>query len=368
MTSYERVMLALDRREPDRVPIGEFVISPSIIKALYPSARDQADFEELAELDSASCGPLFRKSPLDARGGYTDEWGVFYRPTSEVLDHPVRGPVESWDDLKRYTPPDPNAPHRLGRLPEIVARFKHRKAIFFHQRAAFMWSAYVNGLDNLLVNFLADPEFAHCLLDKVLEANLQLARNALRAGADVIMLGDDYAGNQGPMFSPKVFREFLAPRLKRMVDVVHEEGGRVIKHSDGNLWPLLDQIVDTGIDAINPIEPVAGMDIGEVKSRYGDRVAVVGNIDCSHVLSEASVEAVEAAVIECIGKASRGGGHMICSSNSIHTAVKPENYAAMIAAARKYGAYPIRLPALTGASTGEPQPSRERPQAVQPVQ
>ncbi|MFN0165592.1 MAG: uroporphyrinogen decarboxylase family protein [Bryobacteraceae bacterium] len=345
MNSYERVMLALERREPDRVPIVEFVISPGIIRALYPEASDQADFEELAGLDSSSCGPQFRKSPLDASGGYTDEWGVFYRPTSEVLDHPIRGPVESWEDLKRYTPPDPHAPHRLDRLREIVARFKHSKGIFFHQRAAFMWSAYVNGLDNLLMNFLADPEFAHCLLDKVLDANIQLARNALRAGAEVIVLGDDYAGNQGPMFSPKVYREFLAPRLKRMVDAVHEEGGLVIKHSDGNLWPLLDQIVDTGIDAINPIEPVAGMDIGKVKKKYGERVAVVGNIDCSHVLSEDSEEEVEAAVIECIRKASPGGGHILSSSNSIHSAVKPQNYAAMIAAAKKYGAYPIRLPA-----------------------
>lgn len=343
MNSYERVMLALERGEPDRVPIAEFVIHPRIIRALYPEAKDQADFEEAAELDSASCGPLFLKGPLDSNGDYTDEWGVQYRPTTEVQDHPIRGPVESWEDLKRYKPPDPNAPHRLGRVPEIVARFKYRKAIIFHQRAAFMWAAYVNGLDNLLVNFLADPEFANCLLDKVLEANIQLARNAVHAGVDIIMLGDDYAGNKAPMFSPAIFREFLAPRLKRIVDAVHEEGGRVIKHSDGNLWPILDQIIDTGIDAINPIEPVAGMDIGEVKSKYGDRVAVVGNIDCSHVLSEASVEQVETAVIECIRKASPGGGHIISSSNSIHSAVKPENYAAMIAAAKRYGTYPIRL-------------------------
>jgi uroporphyrinogen decarboxylase len=271
---------------------------------------------------------------------------VYYRPTTEVLDHPIRGPVESWEDLKRYSPPDPDAPHRLGKVPQLVSRFKHKKAIFFHQRAAFMWAAYVNGLDNLLVNFLADPEFAHCLLDKVLEANIRLARNAVRAGVDVIMLGDDYAGNKGPMCSPAAFREFVAPRLQRMVDAVHEEGGRVVKHSDGNLWPILDQIIDTGIDAINPIEPVAGMEIGEVKSKYGDRVAVVGNIDCSHVLSEDSVEQVEAAVIECIRKGSPGGGHIISSSNSIHSAVKPENYAAMIAAAKKYGAYPLRLPAV----------------------
>jgi uroporphyrinogen decarboxylase len=126
-----------------------------------------------------------------------------------------------------------------------------------------------------------------------------------------------------------------------MVDAIHEEGGKVVKHSDGNLWPILDMIVDTGIDGLNPMEPVAGMDIGQVKRKYGNRVCLVGNIDCSRLLSEGSVEEVEAAVRECIRKASPGGGHIISSSNSIHSSVKAENYLTMITATRKYGKYPI---------------------------
>jgi uroporphyrinogen decarboxylase len=100
-------------------------------------------------------------------------------------------------------------------------------------------------------------------------------------------------------------------------------------------------IVNTGIDGLNPMEPVAGMDIGEVKQRHGKRVCLIGNIDCSRLLCEGSEEEVEAAVKECIRRASPGGGHIICSSNSIHSSVKPQNYAAMIAAAKKYGKYPM---------------------------
>jgi uroporphyrinogen decarboxylase len=84
------------------------------------------------------------------------------------------------------------------------------------------------------------------------------------------------------------------------------------------------------------------MDIGKVKQRYGNRVCLIGNIDCSHILSEASEKEVEAAVRECILKASPGGGHIISSSNSIHSSVKPQNYRAMIEATRKYGKYPIQ--------------------------
>jgi len=205
-----------------------------------------------------------------------------------------------------------------------------------------MWSAFLNGMENLLANFLTAPEFAHRLLDKVLGGNIEVARKAVRAGADVIILGDDYAGTQGPFVSPVVFKEFMQPRLKRMVDAVHEAGAKVIKHSDGNLWPILDMIVDAGIDGLHPIEPIAGMDIGEVKRRYGDRICLLGNIDCSYLLCRATSAEVEAAVKACIRKASFRGGHIIGSSNSIHASVKPENYLAMIQAAKKYGEYPLQ--------------------------
>ena len=342
MNSYERVMAALELKEPDRVPILEWAISPHVIKAICPQANDQTDFEEIMDLDAVCTAAQFHKVSAGSEGTYTDEWGVIFRSGPEITDHPLKGPIRTKDDLRKYIPPDPNAPYRLGRLPELVARFKKKKAIVFRHRAAFMWSVFLHGFDDLLADFLADPEFAHELLDKVLETNIQVARNAVRAGADVVLVADDYAGNDAPFFSPAVFKEFVLPRLQRMVDAIHQEGGKVVKHTDGNLWPILDMIVNTGIDGLNPMEPVAGMDIGEVKQRHGKRVCLIGNIDCARLLCESSEEEVEAAVKECIHRASPGGGHIISSSNSIHSSVKPQNYAAMIAATKKYGKYPMR--------------------------
>jgi uroporphyrinogen decarboxylase len=292
-------------------------------------------------LDGVSALGQFNKVRVEPDGSYMDEWGVWFKPTPEDVDHPVKGPIQTLQDLKNYIPPDLDAPHRLGKLPKLVARFKGKKAIFFRHRAAFMWSVFLNGFENLLQNFLLEPEFAHQLMDTVLDVSIPMARNAIRAGADAILISDDYAGNDAPFFSLPVFEEFILPRLKRMVDAVHEEGGIVVKHSDGNLWPLLDLIVDTGIDALNPMEPIAGMDIGEVKCKYGKKVCLIGNIDCGHLLSDGTEEEVEAAVRECIRKASPGGGHILSSSNIIHSSVKPENYLAMVKAARKYGRYPI---------------------------
>ena len=343
MNSYERFMVALGRQQPDRVPIVEFVIDPRIVNALCPGASSQTDFEVRMNFDAVCCGAEYKIVSHNRDGSYTDEWGVVYRQGTEIQNHPISGPINSEADLERYVPPDPDASFRLGVLPELVQKFKFNKAIIFRHRAAFMWSVFLNGMEDLLMNFLSAPAFAHRLLDKVLEVNIKIARKAIRAGADIVMLGDDYAGTQGPIFSPTVFKEFILPRLKKMVDAVHEEGGKVIKHSDGNLWPILDMIVEAGIDGIHPIEPIAGMDIGEVKKKFGNRVCVLGNIDCSHLLPNGTEGEVRAAVKECIRKASYGGGHIICSSNSIHSSVSPKNYLTMIQAVKDFGGYPLRV-------------------------
>jgi uroporphyrinogen decarboxylase len=291
-------------------------------------------------LDAVSCGLEFRRHGEET-GEWYDEWGVTYRESPEALAHPVKGPVASESDLKSYRPPDPEAPWRLGTLPDLVQRYKGRKAIILHHRAAFMWAAYLTGLDNLLLAFALRPEFAHRLMDVVLGANIAMVRRAIRAGAEIVMLGDDYAHNGGPMMSPVHFEEFIFPRLRKMIDVIHEEGALCIKHSDGNLWPILDMIVDAGPDAINPLEPAAGMDLGEVKGRYGGRVCLVGNIDCGELLSHGRVDDVDEAVRRCIAVGAPGGGFILSSSNSIHSSVRPENYLAMVHAGQKYGRYPI---------------------------
>lgn len=340
MNCAERVLAALRLQQPDRVPIIESVVDEKVRRALFPREVETGAFSDAIGLDAVGAGVHYRRRDETA-DGYTDEWGVYYRKSAEALSHPVRGPVRCLDDLRGYTPPDPEAPWRLGELPGLLARYKGRKAVTLHHRAAFMWSAYLAGLDHLLLAFADDPEFAHGLLDVVLETNIAVTRRAVRAGVDIVILGDDYAHNFAPMMSPAHFAEFIQPRLKKAVAAIHEEGALCIKHSDGNLWPILDGIVAAGPDAINPLEPVAGMDIGRVKAAYGDRVCLVGNIDCGQLLSHGTPQQVEVAVRECIAAAAPGGGFILSSSNSIHSSVDPDNYLTMVRAGRKFGAYPL---------------------------
>jgi uroporphyrinogen decarboxylase len=257
----------------------------------------------------------------------------------EAAAHPVAGPIATLADARAWNPPDPDAAGRLGQLPELVSRYKGKRAICFHNRAAFMWSAYLTGLDNLLMDFIAEPELVDFLMDKVLQCNLQVVRRAIRAGAEIICLGDDYAGNHGPMMSPEHFRRFVLPRLKRMIALIHEEGALCIKHSDGNLYPLLDMIVSAKPNGLNPIEPVAGMQLRRVKQLVGDRLCIVGNIDCAHLLPHGSTDDVRAAVRQAIADAAPGGGYILSSSNCIHSSCAPQNFVAMVRACHEFGRY-----------------------------
>jgi uroporphyrinogen decarboxylase len=119
-------------------------------------------------------------------------------------------------------------------------------------------------------------------------------------------------------------------------------GLSVIKHTDGMIWPIIDMIVDSGIDCLDPIDPVAGMDLGEVKRKLGGRIALKGNVDCSHLMTLGAPQEVSAATRDALRIGAPGGGFILSSSNSIHSSVKPENYMAMLRTLKEHGAYPIR--------------------------
>ena len=135
------------------------------------------------------------------------------------------------------------------------------------------------------------------------------------------------------------FEDIIHPFNRQLVDRAHDLGLKVVRHSDGNLWSLLDLLVATGYDGLNPLEPQAGMTLKKVKQHCGDKICLLGNIDCMDLLPDGTTEQVEAAVKQAIEDAAAGGGYILCSSNSLHPAVNPENCIAMFEATKKYGAY-----------------------------
>lgn len=343
MNSRERIIAALERRQPDRVPYFECVVDEGVMDALLPGC-DYYQFNEWFEMDNVGQNrSSWSRDNVDyidkEKGLFRDKWGVIRAFGPESTPAPIEGPIKRPEDLKKYTPPDPTADDVLGQIPEIVQRYKGKKAITAICRDSFFNPAFLRGTSQYLMDMIENPKLVFDLIEVALSYDIPAMERMVAAGVEVVVLGDDYADKNSTLMSPKHFEKFILPGLKRCVDAAHAAGAYVVKHTDGNIMGVLEMIVSTGIDALNPLEPPAGMDIGLIKQKYGDRIAIVGNIDCGYLLSQAPVEEVRRVTRRTIEIAAPGGGYCLSSSNSIHSSVKPENFLAMRDTLREYGQY-----------------------------
>jgi uroporphyrinogen decarboxylase len=343
LNGYDRIMAALRRKEePDYVPIWELIINEPVINKLYGRVS-YLDFVDKIDLDGVTAPEDLRIAKFQDKPkiAVVDDFGIKWA-FSGVVFQPSEGPIKHPEDIDSLELPDPDDQRKYYSLKAIVQKFKGRKAIVFLSHDGFEHSWYLSGgIMNYLRLYVLNPKAAKRLVERVWSYKERVMKNAVELGADILLTGDDYASRDRVMMSPKHFKEFIAPYLQKAVEIAKKNNMPFIKHTDGNLWEVMDTIIGTGIDGLHPLEPVADMDIGKVKQRYGDRIAVIGNIDCSYVLPRGTVNEVSDAVKETIAKGSPGGGHILSSSNSIHLGVNPENYRTMVKVARKYGKYPI---------------------------
>lgn len=336
MTSRERVRAALRREEPDRVPVFELMIDGRVIDALLPGGT-YADFCEAFRIDmviTPTPSSLYRKTPVETRDGVRyvrTEWGDLRAETGDLVPIPAGGhPIRTRADLEAYVPPDPLAPERMAPLKALLDRFRGSKAVGIHLHDAFSYPTYLLGMDNLLLALHTDPDLVRALVALSVEHQSAMVRAACDLGADFVLLGDDYCSTRGPLMSPRHFETFFLPGLARVVAAIKAGGAFAVKHTDGNVLPLLDRMVEAGIDAFHPCDPTAGLDVADVKRRYGRRLCLIGNVDTGPLLSEASPAEVCDHVSRLIRRAKSGGGWILSSSNTIHRGVRPENYRAML--------------------------------------
>lgn len=363
MNGKERMLEAFALREPDRVPVWEMAFNEeSIIKLasfftddLPPVkfAQQMTTEEKLKlltclftivrelELDGISSLALLNTEPA-GEDLVKDGWGRLLRVSEEGEATAVGGPVSGPEDLKGL---EPYHPQQAELLVLMAARgnFGDDIAQVFVQPGPFRESwTFLGSMEKLLFYYIKNPAFVHALARLATNFILEVVDMAIELGADIIGLDGDLAFSQTTLMAPEQYYEFILPYHKEITERVHSHGKLVFKHSDGNMSPIMDGIVEAGFDGFHPVQPQC-MDIGEVKAKYGDRLCILGNIDCMHLLPFGSEEEVERSVRETIAAAAPGGGYIISSSNSIHPGVKPENYIAMVKAAHKYGDYPIRV-------------------------
>ena len=343
MNSRERIIAALERRVPDRLPTFEWKVSRHLIDFFAPGG-DLSDFVEAAQHDAVCCSLHYEKLEVIDDRTFVDEFGVT-RHLSFENNYPVSvgHPLTDIDSFRRYEPPPLDSPTRFRDIDAAVERFGKEKAIVVNLHDVYSFPRDLIGFEQLHYAFYTQPDLVKAVIGFSVDYNLELARLVKQRGIEIIGIGDDFANNTGPFISPHLFREVVYPEFKRVVQGYKEMDFYVIKHSDGNLYPIMDMLVNSGIDCLDPIDPLGGMDIGHVRMEYGDRIARKGNVDCVRTLVKGTPDEVRSAVIECIEKGSPGGGHIISSSNSLHADIDPDLYRIMLKTIEEYGVYPDRI-------------------------
>jgi len=361
MNGKERINAALERRQPDLVPIWEMAYNepsiigiarhfmdekdlpqPKLVMDMTPEERFRLlgglmTFVEKLDLDGVTAVSLAPRERVD-QDHMRDAIGVVYHLSQVGEPYPVDGPIKEPADLKGFKMRPPEDLDFLM-LSVLRERFSGR-AVAYHMPGTFKLSWTLRGsMERLLMDYILEPEMAHALARLVTDHCFEMIDLACKKGADFIALEGDLAHNPGPLMSPKHYDEFIWPYHREICQRVHKNGAKIIKHSDGKLTPLMPALIEAGFDGIHPIQPQC-MEIGEIKRDFGGRVCLIGNIDCSFLLVFGNPEEVEKSVRETIALAAPAGGYIISSSNSIHPGCKPENYLAMVQAARKWGKYP----------------------------
>lgn len=376
MYGKERVYSALRLEEPDRVPITDLFVDARIVGEItgekivplgfYAMPRHLREEEALPLMErnlriTAKC---YRKLGFDAfivgkghipmykekKVKWLDEykwvgwWGDKYKVPSDLncWSHNYMGGIfNTLEELEEHIPPDLD-PEAITKAVKVVKKeVGEEMFIMALYNDAFSLATKGVGLAKFLEEIIFNRSRVERILDKVLKHDIETLKIFCDAGAEAVVTTDDIADSHGPFISPKLFREIIKPRLEIFVNTFKNRGIPCIKHTDGAIKSIINDFIDVGFAGLHPIEPQS-MDIGEVKREYGDKICLLGNVDCTHTLPFGTVEDVRKEVRNIVDKAAYGGGFVLMSSNSIHHDCKIENVMAMVDEARKYGIYPIK--------------------------
>src|ERR1039458_8271263 len=377
LTPRERVLCALNHEEPDRVPI---FIGTSGATTLLSAAYDrlkvhlgiqhksrlmsramqyaQLDEEVMIRLGSDGRPLLPRPAPSAKRREvsdheFVDEWGVSWRMRPgvayyEVVDCPLRNATVS--SLDSYTWPELAHPNRFQGLAE-EARHLHEDtpyAVVALSGVSPHETIYImRGLDTWLVDLIADPEFAHALMRKVTNLMMEgVSRQLEEVGAyiDVLIIGDDLGTDSSLMISPQVYRRMIKPYHAELLAVIKQRTkAKVFFHSDGNIYPLIGDLIEIGVDLLNPVQVKDG-DMGDtarLKRQFGKNISFCGAIDSQTVLPYGTPDEVRAEVRNRINDLARGGGYIVASVHCIQPDVPPANVLPMCDEVQVSGKYPL---------------------------
>ena len=377
LTSRERVLCALNHEEPDRVPIFFGVnAATTMISTAYESLKAYLGIECTPRLLSrADQYALIDEEAMirlgcDARplvpnpvpsalrrevsdNIYIDEWGITWSRSPgavyyTVTDAPLRN--ANIDDLDTYPWPDLAHASRFEGLAEEARQMREHTpyaTVALGYLSTFEFCQHLRGLDTWLMDFAINPDFAQALLRKITDlmiAGVTKYLDAVGEYIDLITMADDLGTQTSLLISPKIYRKLVKPCQAELISAVKQRTkAKVFLHSDGNIYPLLGDLIEIGVNVLNPIQVSAG-DMGDtarLKREFGDKLSFCGAVDTQKVLPYGTPDDVRQEVRRRIKDLGPGGGYICASVHCIQPDVPPENVVALFEEAAVSGRYPL---------------------------
>ncbi len=344
--NFERLRTALYCGQPDRVPLVELAVDPSIREGfLGKPAQDvktEIEFFTRAGYDAVKLSPVVDINP--GRREPKESW----RTTTSLEFNRDRvwapqgaGMITTGQELESYRWP---RPEEIDYSPfeEAIRFLPSGMKIIGQYGDIFTWAWTLMGFETFSYALVDDPQLA----GRVMDTLGQLITGMFSTMADFPQVGalwytDDLAFKTGLLVSPQVLRDHLFPWMKRIGQLCRQRNIPFMYHSDGKLDAVMGDLLDCGINALHPIEPQA-MDIREMKKKYGMRLCLIGNVDLEYTLTRGTPQDVERETRSLIRDVGPGGGYCVSSSNSIPSYVPLANYRAMLETTLRYGCYPLK--------------------------
>jgi uroporphyrinogen decarboxylase len=355
MTPRERVLMALRREEPDKVPM-HFVLCPSQIERFRKETGYTCTAEYFGfDIRKIKVGETnFKNDFSKYTAGFpqetlVDEWGIGLLGSSSSkhfrrILHPLQKATRT-SEIKDYPYPDIGADYRYSGLSKKVAEF-HQQGFAVVGSVApvggtVFWPAYkLRGMEELLMDFMTNPAMVETLLNEITDRTVIMASKLAEASVDILRLGDDLGTQSAPLIGPNIFRRYLKPRIRRVIESAKEVKPDLLVffHSDGCIQEFIPDFIEIGIDILNPVQPEC-LDPARIKQEYGNQLAFWGTVGTQTTMPFGTPQHIRQIVKERIETVGRGGGFLIAPTHLIEPEVPWENIMTFVEAVHEFGSY-----------------------------
>jgi len=354
MTSKERVKAAIELKEADRMPV-QAGCAPELTFALMKKFN-QYDYPKLCVelgndlLLTRTGKSIFDIGPFDFPEGEDEmvgPWGCRWKKeitekgaNCAIIDGPLYNDDEDGRLLKEYQIPVPEDSD-FDDLRKLVAEYgKTHWITAFIGDGIFQPAWALHGMENMMVDMLANPDYANEIFDKVMKFSIDAGEKMIDCGADMVMVSDDMGSQENMLISPDMWRTFMKPRMADMISTFKKRNPKIVfaYHSCGYIIPIIDELIEIGVDVIQPIQPLS-MDPAVLKEKFGSRVCLWGGIDTQKTLPMGTKEQIREEIKLRRETVGNGGGYICAPSHVVQSDTSIENIMEFYEAARTLGKY-----------------------------